>query len=57
MSTSSFAAITENPVCTSDPVLPPPPSIGELGDPADPHPDEPGAPPDAPARITLGSED
>jgi hypothetical protein len=37
----------ENPVCL-DADLPTPPEIRALGDPAAPHPDEPGAPIDAP---------
>jgi hypothetical protein len=40
---------SENPVCVSR-QEPPPPSAGALGDPSEPHPDEPGAPPDSPAR-------
>jgi hypothetical protein len=32
---------TPNPVCTDGSDLPPPPSIGEEEDPAEPHPDEP----------------
>jgi hypothetical protein len=40
-----------NPVCTTDEDLPDPPSNGELCDPAEPHPDEPGiAAEDAPPR-------
>ena len=46
-------ALTPNPVCASDDELPDPPSIGEAVDPAEPHPDEPGAPEDAPARRLL----
>jgi hypothetical protein len=45
-----------NPVCTTDGELPDPPANGELVDPAEPHPDEPGAPADAPARRTLERE-
>jgi hypothetical protein len=37
----------ENPVCL-DADLPTPPEIRALGDPSVPHPDEPGAPHDAP---------
>jgi hypothetical protein len=37
----------ENPVCL-DADLPTPTEIRALGDPAAPHPDEPGAPQDAP---------
>jgi hypothetical protein len=51
--TSANAA---NPACTTDPDLPPPPSIGELCDPAEPHPDEPGVPADAPARRSLPAQ-
>jgi hypothetical protein len=47
----------ENPVCTTDRKLPPPPSIGELIDPAEPHPDEPGAPADAPPPRALDESD
>jgi hypothetical protein len=46
-----------NPCCTTDPDLPPPPSIGELCDPAEPHPDEPGAPADAPERVGVATDD
>jgi hypothetical protein len=53
MSTRSGTTTTENPVCATDPDLPPPPAIGELVDPAEPHPDEPGAPDDAPAAQPL----
>ena len=42
-----------NPVCTTDDELPEPPSIGELTDPAEPHPDEPGAPDDCPPKQPL----
>ena len=46
----------ENPVCITDVDLPPPPPIGEAIDPAEPHPDEPGAPEDAPdARPLRGT--
>jgi hypothetical protein len=41
-----------NPVCTVDEELPPPPDNCLL-DPAEPHPDEPGAPEDAPAIRSL----
>jgi hypothetical protein len=44
---------TANPVCCSDPDLPPPPALGELVDPAEPHPAEPGAPDDAPTAVHL----
>ena len=44
---------TPNPVCATDGDLPAPPAIGELVDPAEPHPDEPGAPEDAPPRRRL----
>jgi hypothetical protein len=40
---------TENPACTNGDDLPPPP-FEEWRDPAEPHPDEPGAPDDAPPR-------
>jgi hypothetical protein len=39
----------ENPVCVSR-REPPPPSTDALGDPSEPHPDEPGAPADTPGR-------
>lgn len=42
-----------NPVCAVDHDLPPPPDNGELVDPAEPHPDEPGAPDDAPSVRKL----
>jgi hypothetical protein len=49
----------ENPICLVDRDLPDPPDIGQHIDPAEPHPDEPGAPYDAPAarplRETSGS--
>lgn len=41
-----------NPVCTVDRKLPPPPDNCSL-DPAEPHPDEPGAPDDAPSIREL----
>lgn len=44
----------ENPVCTDGRRLPPPPENGELADPSEPHPDEPGAPADAPDRRGVG---
>lgn len=48
---------TPNPVCLSDSDLPAPPSIGELTDPAEPHPDEPGVEPEKAApRRTLDEE-
>jgi hypothetical protein len=43
----------ENPVCTHAD-LPTPPEIRVLGDPLVPHPDEPGAPMDAPEVRQLG---
>jgi hypothetical protein len=54
-STTTKKAVA-NPCCTTDGDLPEPPAIGELCDPAEPHPDEPGAPPDTPGRVSLGSE-
>jgi hypothetical protein len=49
----------ENPICLVDRDLPDPPDIGATVDPAEPHPDEPGAPHDAPdaraLRETSGS--
>ena len=42
-----------NPVCCTDDELPPPPATGALIDPAEPHPDEPGAPADSPDRLTV----
>jgi hypothetical protein len=45
-----------NPVCLTDDLLPPPPFADEVEDPAEPHPDEPGAPSDAPARRPLGGD-
>ena len=48
---------TPNPVCTTDRDLPEPPAIGELVDPAEPHPDEPGVEPgEAPPRRSLDDE-
>ena len=44
-----------NPVCCNDRTLPPPPAIGELIDPAEPHPAEPGAPDDAPRALGIDS--
>jgi hypothetical protein len=43
---------TPNPVCITDADLPDPPRNGELTDPAEPHPDEPGVDPEnaAPRR-------
>lgn len=46
---------TENPVCVSR--REPAASIEGLGDPSEPHPDEPGAPADAPARRTPDQGD
>lgn len=43
-----------NPVCTIDRKLPPAPDNCAL-DPAEPHPDEPGAPADAPPIRSLSS--
>jgi hypothetical protein len=43
----------ENPICLVDRDLPAPPDIGEQVDPAEPHPDEPGAPNDAPDARPL----
>jgi hypothetical protein len=43
----------ENPICLVDRDLPPPPENGEHLDPAEPHPDEPGAPRDAPDARPL----
>ena len=45
------AGATPNPVCTTDYDLPEPPRNGELTDPAEPHPDEPGIEPGDAARI------
>ena len=44
---------TPNPVCCTDPDLPPAASAGERIDPAEPHPAEPGAPDDAPTAVNL----
>jgi hypothetical protein len=59
MSGSDTNGEQENPICLVDRGLPPPPDIGGMGDPADPHPAEPGAPLDAPEvrplRQTAGS--
>jgi hypothetical protein len=53
----SVAGTAPNPVCTTDPDLPEPPENGELTDPAEPHPDEPGVhPKDAAPRRTLGED-
>ena len=49
----SRTAKAANPVCTIDPDLPPPPALESGIDPAEPHPGEPGAPPDAPAIRRL----
>ncbi len=50
----SRAESTPNPVCTTDTDLPDPPKNGELTDPAEPHPDEPGIDPGKAApRRTL----
>jgi hypothetical protein len=43
----------ENPICLIDRDLPPPPDIGAHLDPGEPHPDEPGAPTDAPEARAL----
>jgi hypothetical protein len=43
----------ENPICLVDRDLPPPPDNGEYLDPREPHPDEPGAPLDAPDARAL----
>ena len=47
-----MAKSTPNPVCITAEDLPEPPHDGELTDPAEPHPDEPGIEPDeaAPRR-------
>jgi hypothetical protein len=47
---------TANPVCCEDRELAPPPEIGALVDPAEPHPGEPGAPDDAPTAVLLALE-
>lgn len=53
----SIAGSTPNPVCTTDSDLPEPPRNGELTDPAEPHPDEPGVEPkDAAPRRTPGED-
>lgn len=52
----SSGTASENPVCVSR-REPPPPSIEALGDPSEPHPDEPGAPAEAPARRTATDGD
>jgi hypothetical protein len=53
----SMEESTPNPVCTSDADLPDPPRNGELIDPAEPHPDEPGVQPgDAAPRRTLDAD-
>ncbi|HEX2468729.1 MAG TPA: hypothetical protein VHJ54_11035 [Solirubrobacterales bacterium] len=46
---------SENPACTSGDDLPPPP-FAERWDPAEPHPDEPGAPADAPPRRAVNMD-
>jgi hypothetical protein len=43
----------ENPICLVDRDLPDPPDIGATVDPAEPHPDEPGAPLDSPDARAL----
>ena len=45
----------ENPICIAGGALPPPSTDCEV-DPAEPHPDEPGAPDDAPAVRPLDPE-
>jgi hypothetical protein len=50
-----MARTTENPVCTTDTDLPPPP-FAERWDPAEPHPDEPGAPADSPPRRDIDQD-
>ena len=53
----SAAGATPNPVLTTDADLPEPPAIGELTDPAEPHPDEPGVEArDAAPRRTLDED-
>jgi hypothetical protein len=56
MSAGTAKKEVANPCCTTDTDLPPAPSIGEFRDPAEPHPDEPGAPPDAPDRVRVAKE-
>jgi hypothetical protein len=46
---------TENPASTTGDDLPPPP-FAEHWDPAEPHPDEPGAPADSPPRREIGKD-
>jgi hypothetical protein len=46
---------TENPACTNGDDLPPAP-FAEHWDPAEPHPDEPGAPDDSPPRRGLDQD-
>jgi hypothetical protein len=46
---------TPNPVCTDGSDLPPPPSIGEEEDPAEPHPAEPRGDGDL-ATLIQGAE-
>ena len=53
MAPRNGTTLVENPVCTAGCDLPPPPEIGAGIDPAEPHPDEPGAPPDAPDAQPL----
>ena len=57
MSAGTTGKAVANPCCTTDADLPPPPSIGELRDPAEPHPDEPGAPADSPELISVTPDD
>jgi hypothetical protein len=53
----SVAGATPNPVCATDADLPDPPTNGELTDPAEPHPDEPGVEPKKAApRRTLDED-
>ena len=52
-----MADSTPNPVCITDADLPEPPRDGQLTDPAEPHPDEPGVEPqDAAPRRSLRSD-
>ena len=56
MSPRTGTSQIENPICTKRDDLPPAPFAGEGVDPAEPHPDEPGAPPDAPDARRLADE-
>jgi hypothetical protein len=56
MSSTTMKKAFANPCCTTDNDLPDPPAIGELCDPAEPHPDEPGAPADTPARVRITAD-